>query len=280
LATGDPGYMLLNWCMAMLGWKIYGVNLVCGAIFISGLIALCVQQYKPWLAFAVAVPYLIVVVAMGYSRQGVALGLLFWGVAYLEQGRFKHYLAFVALAALFHKSAVLMIPLGIFLYGKGWALRAVAVALAAYGLWDALLAEDQERLWNTYVEQQMESQGAMIRVFMNLVPSLLLLVYWKQWKARFPNPWFWFAVAVGSVVSVALVGFASTAVDRVALYLTPIQVAVFSRLPYLARKDLSPQTTTLGIVLGYAAVLYVWLNYATHAVYWLPYQNMLFGLPA
>lgn len=278
IATGDPGYMLLNWLMASVGWEVYGVNLVCGAVFISGLIAFCVQQYKPWLAFAVAVPYLIVVVAMGYTRQGVALGLFFWALSYLEQRRFMQYFVFTAVAVLFHKSAVLMIPLGIFVYGKGWTLRVVAVALAAYGLWDALVAADQERLWNVYVEEQMESQGARIRVFMNLVPSLLLLVYWKQWKARFPNPWFWLAFAVGSVVCVVLVDFASTAVDRVALYLMPIQVAVFSRLPYLARKDLSPQTATLGIVLGYAAVLYVWLNYATHSKYWLPYQNILFGL--
>ncbi len=264
--------------MANMGWGVYGVNLVCGSIFISGLIVFCLQQYKPWLAFAVAVPYLIVVVAMGYTRQGVALGLFFWALTYLEQGRFKHYFVLIATAVLFHKSAILMIPLGMFLYGKGWVLRVVAVVLAAYGLWDAMVAEDQEHLWNAYVEQQMESQGAMIRVFMNLVPSLLLLLYWKQWKARFPNPWFWLVLAMGSIVSVALVDFASTAVDRVALYLTPIQVAVFSRLPFLARKDLSPQTATLGIVLGYAAVLYVWLNYATHSKYWLPYQNILFGL--
>ena len=30
------------------------------------------------------------------------------------------------------------------------------------------------------------------------------------------------------------------------------------------------------IVLGYAAVLFVWLNYAVHAKYWVPYQNTLF----
>lgn len=273
--TGDPGYIFLNWLMHNLGWGIYGVNLACGVIFISGLIAFCVQQYKPWLAFTVAVPYVIVVIAMGYTRQAVALGLLFWALAYLERGRYKYYLAFIAFAVLFHKSAILMVPLGMFLYGNGWILRVVAVMLVTYGLWDVLVAAEQEYLWDTYVEQAMVSEGAKIRVFMNLAPSLLLFLYWKQWKKRFPNPWFWFVLAVASVVCVLLVDFSSTAVDRVALYLIPIQVAVFSRLPYLARKDISPQTTTLCVVFGYGAVLYVWLNYAHHADAWVPYQNIL-----
>jgi hypothetical protein len=110
---------------------------------------------------------------------------------------------------------------------------------------------------------------------MNLVPSLLLLLYRKQWNRLFPNYVFWLTLALCSIASVALVEFASTAVDRVSLYFTPIQVIVLSRLPILARKQMDPKLVTAGIVLGYAAVIYVWFNYATHARFWLPYQNWL-----
>ena len=276
LEKGDPGYMALNWLMMDWGWGIYGVNLVCAVVFVSGLIVFSLQQYKPWLAFAVAVPYLIIVVAMGYTRQSVALGFVFWALAYLEHGHFKRYLLFISAAVLFHKTAVLMIPLGLFLYRKGWLLRLVAVALAGYGLWDTFVAMDQERLWNTYVEQQMMSEGARIRVFMNTVPSLLLLMYWKRWRVSFPNPMFWLIIAFGSIACIFLVGFASTAVDRMALYFTPIQVAVFARLPYLANRQFTPRAVTLMVISGYALVLFVWLNFAGHAYAWLPYRNILF----
>ncbi|OYY26997.1 MAG: hypothetical protein B7Y63_08825 [Sulfurovum sp. 35-42-20] len=86
---------------------------------------------------------------------------------------------------------------------------------------------------------------------------------------------FWSWIALGSVVFVFLVGAASTAVDRVALYFIPIQLVVFARLPYLARKQIAPSVTKVIIVLMYALVLFVWLGYATHAQYWLPYQNLL-----
>ena len=276
LVRGDPGYIFLNWIMASWGWGMYGVNVIAAFIFIAGLTIFCRQQPIPWLAFSVAVPYLLVVVAMGYTRQAVAIGLFLWAITFLERGNLKYYIVFVVIAALFHKTAVLMIPLGIFLHGKGFLLRVMAVGGVAYGLWDLLLAEHQDELWRNYVDVQMQSEGARVRVLMNLVPSLFLLFYWRRWRESFPNFWFWFWICIGSILSVALVGVASTAVDRVALYFIPIQMVVFSRLPYLAAKSISSNLIIFGILTGYAVVLFVWLNYASHAKYWLPYKNVLF----
>ncbi|MCI5138426.1 MAG: EpsG family protein [Candidatus Electrothrix sp. AR1] len=273
---GDPGYVLLNRLMAHWDWKIYGVNLVCGLIFIGGLVAFCRGLYRSWLGLAVAVPYLVIVVAMGYSRQGVALGLIFWGLVYLEQGNFLPYVLFIAAASLFHQTAVIMIPLGIFLYRQGWLYRIAAVILIAAGVWDALVVEDMNRLWITYVEQQMHSRGAFIRVAMNGTAAVILLKYWKQWKRVYPNALFWLWMAYGAIACVFLVDFATTAVDRLALYLTPLQVVVFSRLPFLARKELHANVMVVLILFGYGTVLFVWLNFASHAQYWLPYRNILF----
>jgi hypothetical protein len=139
-----------------------------------------------------------------------------------------------------------------------------------------LLVDHQEDLWKNYVEAQMQSQGAKIRVFMSMVPSLIVLFYWRKWRASFPNFWFWFWIAIGSIIGVMLVGVASTAVDRVALYFIPLQIVVLSRLPYLMSKNVSAGTVEIGILAGYSAVLFVWLNYAANARYWVPYQNVIF----
>ena len=79
----DPGYQFLNWLSLELDWDIFGVNLMAGAIFAIGLVVFCRSLPRPWLALAVAVPYLVIVVAMGYSRQGVALGLAMLGLVAL-----------------------------------------------------------------------------------------------------------------------------------------------------------------------------------------------------
>lgn len=275
ISHGDPGHQFLNWLSYRWNLGVYGTNVVYGIIFMVGLVKFSREQMFPWLAMTVAVPYLLIVVAMGYSRQGVAIGLFLLAVTYLGKGKFKTYILLILIAALFHKTAILLIPLGMFLYRKGLTLRILMIIPIAYGAWDLLLADQQERLWHNYVDMQMQSAGAQIRVLMNLLPSLLLLLYRKEWKRTFNDYSFWFWIALGSIISVGLVGSASTAVDRVALYFIPIQLVVYARLPYLARKQMAPSATKMLIVLGYALVLFVWLNFAVYSHGWQPYQNLL-----
>ena len=273
----DPGHNFVNWLMAKWEYEVYGVNFVYAILFVAGLIKFSRTQMYPWLAFAVAVPYMVVMVSMGYSRQGVALGLFMLAITYVEKGQFKSYVFWVIMAALFHKSAVLLLPFGLFLSKSGMWLRIVIMIPVLYGAWDLLLAEKQEYMWKTYVEQQMDSSGAYIRVFMNFVPAMLFFRYRKAWKANYADYPFWFWVAIGSIISMFLVGAATTAVDRVALYFIPLQLAVYARLPYLMRKQINPQATKLFIILGYAFVLFVWLMFASHSHCWVPYQNVLFA---
>jgi len=277
LSRGDPGYYVINWLMFDWEYEIYSVNLICGAIFLVGLIILARQQPNPWLAFLVAFPYVIVVVSMGYTRQAVAIGLVFWSIAALRNKHFLRFLILVALAATFHKSAVLMIGLGLFLQGKGKLIRFLAVAAIGFGIWSAFLADHQQALWKNYVEANMQSQGAFIRVAMNFLPALFFLIYRKRWKETYKDYTFWLIIAIGSIASIFVVGLAPTAIDRVSLYFTPIQIVVFARLPFLLRNKLPLQTTTWAILLYYLLVLFVWLNFATHARYWVPYHNYLFS---
>jgi len=276
IQQSDPGYALLNWWAVRNGYEIFFVNLVCGTIFMTGVVAFARRQPYPWIALAVAFPYLILVLGMGYTRQAVSVGLILLSLIALERRAFVRYVLFIALATLFHRSALIMIPLGFMLFTKGWFTRSLLILIVAYVLWDGLVAEEVDEMWQTYVEGQMVSQGAQIRVLMNLVPSIILLAYFKDWRRTFPDYWFWFWIAVGSLLAVGLVAFASTAVDRIALYFLPIQLVVFARLPYILRDKLNPRLLRAGIVAGYALVLYVWLNYADHAYAWVPYRNYLF----
>jgi len=64
-------------------------------------------------------------------------------------------------------------------------------------------------------------------------------------------------------------------VDRVALYMLPLQLVVFAHLPDIfGRKNQG--FVVAGVVVYYAAVQFVWLNFASHAFAWLPYRNYLF----
>src|SRR4030095_5157013 len=112
---GDPGFQLVSWSLQGVGADFVVLNLFCSVIFTWGLYRFVRVQPDPWLSCAVAVPYLIVVVAMGYTRQAVAIGILMAGLAAMKKGSSVFGFAiYVFAAALFHKTAVMVLPLVIF----------------------------------------------------------------------------------------------------------------------------------------------------------------------
>ena len=276
LGRGDPGYYGLNWLVAHAGGSIYHVNLVCAAIMAWGTVVFCRAQPNPWLALLAAVPYMLIVVGMGYTRQAVALGFALLGLTALGHGQVRKFVIWVAIGATFHKSAVLLLPIAALAASRNRLVTAALVGLVTGLMYYLLLAKESDALWQNYVEAQYQSQGGMIRVWMNVVPAVLLIMFRRK---LVPDPqerklWLW--MAVFALACLPLVGMASTAVDRVALYLIPLQLFVFSRLPRLARTARERTPLVVGVVGFYAAVLFVWLNYAAHAFAWLPYQNVLF----
>ncbi len=294
----DPAYELLNWLSVKMDWGIFGVNLIGGAIFAFGLVIFCRRQPRPWLALAVAVPYLVIVVAMGYSRQGIALGLTMLGLVALSDRSVLRFVMWMALAATFHKSAVVLLPIAALVSARNRYWTAAWVAVTAWLLYNLLLASDVDTLYTNYVAAQYQSQGAAVRLLMNALPAALLLI----WRPRFQfaeaeaGLWTWFAIISLVMLGLFFATPASTALDRMALYLLPLQLAVFARLPYFfgaqgkryqaptaatilpdsgARRLRTGNNTTIlvaAILLYYGAVQFVWLNFADNAWAWVPYR--------
>jgi hypothetical protein len=272
LSIGDPGYQLLSWCIQRTGAEIWALNLVCGLIFTWGLYRFARVQPDQWLAIVVAVPYLIIVVAMGYTRQAVAIGILMAGLAALKRGAsVARFALYVAAAALFHKTAVIVLPLVIFAGRRNKFLNALAGIAGCVLLYDLFLADSVEGFVRNYIEAEYSSQGAAIRVAMDLVPAILFLLFRK--RLRFDegeaSVWHYFSLAALVMPVLLIVLPSSTAVDRLALYLIPLQIAVLPRIQYLFKRQ---QAGRAAIVFYSLTVMFTWLNFAAHARYWVPYQ--------
>jgi len=275
-ARKEAGYTLLSWFFLALGANIYGVNFICATIFTIGLINLSRKQPYPWLAIVAAIPYLVIVVAMGYTRQATAIGLLMYGFGYLLRGRITVYLVLVVLAGLFHKTAFVFAAFALFRPGSGLFKRVLGAGLLVVLAGGAYFVEQAEFLMLHYVEQTMESEGGQIRVLMNLLPALILFTYWKEWGKKFEDRWLWGLIALLAIVCVPLVSIASTAVDRMALYLIPLQLVVWARFPVLVQGRIPRIVAFLMVICFYATVQFVWLVFGIHSLYWVPYDNLLF----
>ena len=275
VSKGDPAYSLLNWLAARSGLGPYLVNTVCAAIFSWGLVVFCRSQPRPWLALVVAVPYLVTVVAMGYTRQATAIGLAMLGLAALSERKLLRFVVFVVLAATFHSTAVLLMPLAALAATQKriWTLLWVGVVSAVFYV--LLLQDTVEVLRRGYIEVEYQSQGAAVRVAMNAVPAVFFL--WLRRRFDMPQAdrkfWTWMSLGALGFVGWLVYSPSSTAVDRMALYWIPLQLFVLSRLPNaLGNPDGMNAPLVHGVVAYSATVLFVWLFFAQHAFYWLPYQ--------
>ena len=280
-SADDPGYRLLEFIAIEFDWGVVGVNLLGAAIFSFGLAVFCRDLPRPWLALAVAIPYLVMIVAMGYTRQGIALGCAMVGLVALGRQRYVTFLVWVFIAATFHKSAVLLIPIaGLAAVRRRLfvALLAAATTLLAYFL---MLEDSVEAFQTNYLEAEYQSEGAFVRLAMNALPALMLLLFRKRFAMSLPQEklWRWFALISVALFTYYFFAESSTAVDRVGLYMLPLQLVVFSYFPEVMGSRRGGNTgLVLVVLLYYATVEFVWLNYATHAFAWLPYRFYPFEL--
>ncbi len=275
LLQSDPAYKLLNWVTVRAGGGVWLTNTLGALVFAYGLVAFCRSLPRPWLALSVAMPYLVTVVAMGYTRQGIAIGLIMLALVALKDKQLYRYFALMFVAALFHKTAIIMLPLVAFSSASNrWWRYCLTLIVLAMMYW-LLIRDATEYFVSGYIDAEYNSQGAAIRVAMNAVPALLYLLFERRFRLPDDERAFWRIMALGALVFVGLllVSPSSTAVDRLALYWIPLQIYVFSRLPEaLGKPGNSNSVWVLAVVVYYALILAVWLNFATHAQYWLPYQ--------
>jgi len=282
LASKDAGFGVLVWTANRLGSGMYITNFVCAAVMMYGIARFAYRQPDPWMALTAAVPYLIIVVGMGYTRQAAAIGLVLLAILAFERGNLARTVGYIVIAALFHGSSLLLLPLfGIVFVNRNPRLI-LPLGFLSLLLGTVLLSRRIDNLYSLYVarENAIDSSGAAIRVLMNVVPSALFLVMSRRFGLDRDSRLLWTLFAGGSVALLAILPVfpSSTAIDRAALYMIPVQLFVFGRLPLvLGQTPHGARLISFASILYYSAALFVWLHFASNARNWLPYKMVLFS---
>ena len=114
--------------------------------------------------------------------------------------------------------------------------------------------------------------GALTRASMNVLPVFVALFFWDRIKKISPDYKIIKWMAIAAFLSIPLLSVATTLVDRFALYLIPLQLALWPRLIAVQKTMLMRSVWASMIFAYYGLVLFVWLNFAIHAPHWLPYR--------
>ncbi|HCK04268.1 MAG TPA: hypothetical protein DHV86_05855 [Methylophilaceae bacterium] len=272
----DPGYGLLNWLSYKLfDGSIFFVNFLSAFFFIAGLAIFCKEMPSPWLAMAISVSFLVIVMGMNYTRQSAALGFALIALTSLFKQRKVMFFLYIALAISFHKSAIVLLPLALFGLNNRLIVF-VAMIFFAPLFYYAFISSFVEAQINLYLGGGgMDSSGAYVRVSLSFTASIFYLLFRKELNLPI-NIRTTFDVIAGmnSFLFLMLFIFPSTTViDRFALFFTPMQIFIFSTLPYIFRPF---PLSALIILMVYGAQLFIWLSYSYYAPLWIPYNFWIF----
>jgi hypothetical protein len=274
ISSVEPGYAFLNWASSRLGFGIYGVNAACAAIMVFGLFRFLDRQPNFWRTLAIATPVLLIGIAMGATRQATAIGFLMLAFNAFQDRKVLRYLAFVGLAVLFHRSSAVFLLPAWFIHGQLRIWPLVLGGLVFFGA--SLFLRDAATYYQTsYVGTDIQASGALPRAALNILAAGIFFFYRRKWMERYDDGPLYTIMAGVILLMAPAVLFAAAATDRMSMYLLPIQLAIFARLPNLVPLQFRTPVM-LAVFAGFSILMGVWLFFSPFAqISWVPYENLL-----
>lgn len=271
-------YSLLLWLSSKINVGIYGANLCLGFIFSLSLIIFCNNFPRPYLGLLISFPFIVIVVGMGYGRQGVALAFLMIALLNLFNNKKFIFALMILVGSTFHQSLIIFLPFLVlsFNYNK-FAFILLSIALFPI-IYIFYFQNYFLEMINLYIVTNYESKGALIRLILNLIPSFFFILFINEFKINNIEKNTWLIFSILNIILFILYFFVtgSAALDRISIYLTPIQILVFTYLPeILSKKRYLSKLIVFSIVLLYVTILYVWIFFSNNSVNWIPYKNIL-----
>ncbi|MEO1265316.1 MAG: EpsG family protein, partial [Pseudomonadota bacterium] len=129
-----------------------------------------------------------------------------------------------------------------------------------------------------YVNSELNSAGALYRsALLAAVGGYFVLRAQPAFREKFPADYP--TALVGSLIMIATLAvgpFSSVIADRFGYYVTPIQIMIMARLPYVVSATPTGRLIAAAPYAGLAAVLVYWAGNSRHfQLCYLPYQSWL-----
>lgn len=225
----------------------------------------------------IAFPYILVVCGMGYVRQATALGFGILAIISLIKEKKLYFLFYIMAACLFHKTAIFFLVY-LFSYNLFKNKYLLIIASIIGILFLSIFFDMYKHLIYYYIGpgQYMSSSGYLFRYSITFVAAILFFIFYKNLSLSDAEKNIYFINSGLVLLFSFFLFFAPVFLDRMNIYLSIIQLFIFSRLPFVFN-NLTIQSFIAIIIVFFNFVYFlIWLVFATHSSYWLPYNNFFF----
>lgn len=272
----EPGYLLLNQAVSLL-WNDYRAFLFVFHFLLTALVFAWIGRYSPspWLSVFLFLTLQYFALGMNFLRQALAAAIVLWVYPFLKDRRFLPACGVVLLAACFHRTALIMLPLCAALTlpptKRHYGLAALAAG-AVYFLMDPLIdtAVTIAPKYQHYLTEKYWQGNSVLYVLMPLGCLLFVIPLLRQTVREKSSP-----VLVNSVFYAFLIQLFITRhfiLERLSIY--PAMFSLLA-LPAAAQAPckLVPSRARTGLLIAGALAYFLFAaSQGFHGVY--PYHGI------
>ena len=276
----DLGYEFLSYLIYQSTGSFYILNIIIAIFNCYSLYYYCRNLRNPILGFYISLPIIVLVLYMGFVRQGIAFSFLLMALSNIDKKNFNYYYLYIFLGIFFHKSLIFFLIIGI-IFDNRILIKSIILILGF--LIFLIFLKDFTSLYTTYIGTLKgvyydESMGATIRLIMNVIPALFLLLFRNRFIYNEGTKKFYIILSVTLIFMFIAKEYAITFIDRLNYYYAIIPLYVFGNIQSFrfGNKQIIINLKYF-LIFSYIFVYLFWLLFANHNIGWLPYKNILFN---
>lgn len=283
LSAPEAGFALVSAILKTIGAPYMMLNIVASALMVVGYFVFARAHKSPIMIIALLFPVIIVQLGMSGIRQGVAVSGLMLATVSFQKGHRWSTALLILLAAQFHSSAYVFLPIA-FLAGRRISVgRILAGVLLLSPVAIYLLSDRLDVYSDRYVEQnygEITSKGALIRYALIMLPQMFFLKYYKVLRQDHPQAYDLLKLFV--IISFALLPVAvlsSIALHRINFYIMPFSILTFVYLSLSIAPRRQQLLLRAAPALAYGLYQLFWFLTSFHAAgCYDPYRSFSFLL--
>lgn len=277
LYNTEPFIIILN----ILSPNVYIFNFYCALVFLIGLFALISKCKDIYLSIVVAIPFLILLVGLGYQKQSVALGLLMLSYYFYLNNNYKLFLIFSFTTFFSHYSTFFLI-LFIFydlFYFKKFRINKIYIFIIIVLIFLVIfIGYDKitRVLINNYIndENRTNSYGLIPRLAVQFLSIFLYFISFNKWhKKTLLNRLIIFNIFL-TFLTLPFVLTYSNLIDRMLFYFMLIQIMILGNYKLIILSNYYV-FFRFAIFAFYLCITLYWFTFSYFASYWLPYKNII-----
>lgn len=279
----EPAYSILNWFISS-SFKVFVF-----IIALLGIVPKMMYYYKlehhrffcVWLYFA----SIFVFYDMGVIRQGIAIGILYYSIRYIKERKAKKFWVLVIIAAMFHLTALMFIPL-YYLGNRRFSSKiyygvSIIALFLSTGIVRGIMLKMVAYIPSPYVVYKLNyylnqsSANMMTSIIKRILVLVLFIVFFERKANKNDDVWLYVNGYTLSILFTGMFSFVEIIGGRGTAALYYLQIFVFAELLYKCKKR-----DKRILILGVVAVLFLstmrGVVNASSVTPYIPYQNWFF----